>query len=559
MAEIDINLVVKTQKHVKKRDDLDWIKKNFGERFAKRCRAGEMFARILEQKGALSHILEEHFQPTKNLYDDLTQQNAWERFKSYVYEFYDVETEHKQKNDINIRSATDLMSEAGYILYPECKTEADIQSFRHYYYRGDDKKVVYDGGIPERFKGEELCTFNGGRLNTNRVWFAVKKDVDKIKRNDFLVPTRQDDYGTSVISIQFSMGENQMLSIKNRYNHTVNNPDNTFNSNLDYIIPGLTDAFERDYGVKNKNEKYSNFELNGYVNVGGKLYKYNHEINNVYYCENNIIIDNFEVKQLPSHVILTDYFIFDPKEKKVKVYDESILDSFPKSFGEIERIDYNKKEGKITVKVKDGNDVVVLVDSAMRIVSLTNENINLCGGSFLLYNKTLQGLNLPNLEKCGGLFLYENRWLKNLNLPNLKRCESGFLRKNGILEEINLQNLEFCGDNFLESNRNLQVLIMPKLKECGNDFLNSNDMMKELHLENLRKCGRGFLTYNNTLEVVNLENLEESGSGFLFSNTVLKEANLSNFRTCNDIENVLYLHNKREQFLENYYSQQKTL
>ena len=31
---------------------------------------------------------------------------------------------------------------------------------------------------------EELCTFNGGRLNSCRVWFAIKKDVDKIKREE---------------------------------------------------------------------------------------------------------------------------------------------------------------------------------------------------------------------------------------------------------------------------------------------------------------------------------------------------------------------------------------
>ena len=47
-----------------------------------------------------------------------------------------------------------LLEMAGYNLY-ECKTEEDIQSFRKYY-----------------AEGEEICTFNGGRLNKARVFFC---------------------------------------------------------------------------------------------------------------------------------------------------------------------------------------------------------------------------------------------------------------------------------------------------------------------------------------------------------------------------------------------------
>ena len=80
----------------------------------------------------------------------------------------------------------------------ECKTESDIQEFRKYY-----------------APGEELCTFNGGRLNRCHVFFAVKKNVDQITRTNFLNPQRQDEYGTSVISIQFTRGKPNILSIKN--------------------------------------------------------------------------------------------------------------------------------------------------------------------------------------------------------------------------------------------------------------------------------------------------------------------------------------------------------
>ena len=45
------------------------------------------------------------------------------------------------------------------------------------------------------------------------------KDVDKIKRKDFPNPTRQDAYGTSVISIQFSRGSSNWWNRK--CNHTI--------------------------------------------------------------------------------------------------------------------------------------------------------------------------------------------------------------------------------------------------------------------------------------------------------------------------------------------------
>ena len=38
--------------------------------------------------------------------------------------------------------------------------------------------------------------------------------MDEIKREDFTEPMRQDKYGTSVISIQFTRGDINTLSIK---------------------------------------------------------------------------------------------------------------------------------------------------------------------------------------------------------------------------------------------------------------------------------------------------------------------------------------------------------
>ena len=73
--------------------------------------------------------------------------------------------------------------------------------------------------------------------------FAVKKNAEEIKREDFESPKREDEYGTSVMSIQFSKKGRCTVSIKNRYNHTVNNPDATYGNDLDRITFGLKQSF----------------------------------------------------------------------------------------------------------------------------------------------------------------------------------------------------------------------------------------------------------------------------------------------------------------------------
>ena len=84
------------------------------------------------------------------------------------------------------------MDEAGYKLY-RCETYEDILAFKPYYYQKYSEKESIN---------ELLCTFNDAkRIETHYVFFAVKKNVDEIKRENFKKPEREDEYGTSVISI----------------------------------------------------------------------------------------------------------------------------------------------------------------------------------------------------------------------------------------------------------------------------------------------------------------------------------------------------------------------
>lgn len=161
--------------------ELKKIKKIYGERFAHLCR--DMFPAILESEGKLLTILEETFSHNCNsLYESITQNYLEIDFKDLIYSKFDREREEQQQQQAETKTPYEILDEAGYDLY-ECKAERDIQKFRKYY-----------------AKGEVLCTiYNGGRLNTRDCFFAVKKDVDEIKRENFEHPVKKDEYSTSVL------------------------------------------------------------------------------------------------------------------------------------------------------------------------------------------------------------------------------------------------------------------------------------------------------------------------------------------------------------------------
>ena len=91
-----------------------------------------------------------------------------------------------------------------------------------------------------------------------------------MKREDFDKPAREDEYGTSVMGIQFAKTGVSTVSIKNRYNHTVNNPDATYGNNLDKIIPGVNNDETLLYGPE---IKFFSNEID--TNNKFKLEKYN--------------------------------------------------------------------------------------------------------------------------------------------------------------------------------------------------------------------------------------------------------------------------------------------
>lgn len=194
------------------------------------------------------------------------------------------------------------------------------------------------------------------------------------------------------------------MSIKNRYNHTVINPDATFANNLDNIIPGLTKSFEKYYNLKQKN--FNEFEIPNYVRANdGKYYKYNYAINNTYYCPNNIIIENFRPKRLPKEkYILMDYFILDLQDKKIYAYDYRIDDGFDASINSnLSSIDKlvvkNIKEGKEVLISNFGKKIKIILDKDNNITGINSDDLKIINSRFLWYNNKLTTLIAPNLKK----------------------------------------------------------------------------------------------------------------------------------------------------------------
>ena len=486
-------------------DDLKVIRKKYGEKMYHFCR--ESFPTLLEEPGKLSKLLSDNFHESHSLFDDIVANEKESEFKNFIYSLVDVENNNEL---VMIKTPEELMSSAGYVLV-ECYNEGDIQAFRKYY-----------------APGEELCTFKGGRLNRCRVFFAVKKNVSDIKREDFKNPTRQDEYGTSVISIQFTKDGTNTLSIKNRYNHTVNNPDATFSNNLDNIIPGLTESFERHKGIV-QNYKSKSFEIEGYVRANdGRYYKYNYEINNVYYCPDNIIIDHFNVKKYDkSRYLIIDYFIIDLSKdnKSISLYDRYLSDSFCDVIKDINKIEIdNIASGKKITILGDNNECLeIITDKDGKIISLKMDEIYVIGDYFLDWNKSLQELYVPNLTEVGDYFLYCNKFLQKFTVQNLTKVGDGFLSNNTSLQEFIAQNLTKVGNSFLYFNDSLQKLYTPNLTKVGNSFLYDNTTLQELYVPNLTEVGDYFLFRNKSLQELYVPNLTEVGDNFLCFNNTLQE------------------------------------
>ena len=510
--------------------DLKIIKKYYGEKMMHLCRKN--FSTILETPGLLPNILLSTFYPSRYLYEDIVDGYLDDFIQLVISRELSITKKGKVELLDTEKSPKELLDEAGYNFF-ECHKEEEIQEFKKYYQ-----------------KDEELCTFRGGRLAQCYVFFAVSKNIDSIKRKDYPNPRRDDKYGTSIMSIQFTRTKPNTLSIKNRYNHTVNNPDATYSNNLEKIIPGLTKAFEKYYNLVQSNEP-GEFDVPTYIKASDNLfYKYNFEINNTYYCPDNIIIENFKPQKLAKErYILMENYILDLKEKTIKNCFKDSRDSFPDTIKNIKNISVTTNKDTHTKKLEitvDGEDKLIIIElnkyneiisyenplitkigdyflkNNTKLKKLSLDNVVEIGSDFLQYNEELTTLQLPKVKKIRDHFLLDNTKLKNITMANLEEVGKNFCCFNREIKEISFPNLKTIGNNFFADNIKINKIYLPKTEKIGDNFLKCNDDLEELVLPNTLKIGNNFLLFNQKLNKLILKNLEEVGRDFLRSNEILE-------------------------------------
>ncbi len=422
-----------------------------------------------------------------------------------IREIYKTRGESKYHTDKN---PLELLSDAGYDAFV-VKTEEQKNSIKKYF----------------RY-GEALCTFGDATRHENYYMIhAVKRGADKIKPLDN--PERQDEYGTSVISIQIAK-TGGFISIKNRYNHTVANPDNTFDSNPDKIIPGLVNSLKKYFNV-DFNVSHAPMPHN-YRMVNDQLVRYNYEAYNVYVGSNFYASGSTITKINIDYEIMLCFWVLNTKTGQI---------------GQISGIDYSSVctgkylsdafSGKriVVQKSSDGKDSrdvfadgvkIVTVDKG-QIKKLNLPDVTEIENNFFL-DPVLQEINLPNVEKIGDGFLSANEGIKHISLPKVITIGDGFLGGNKGLVAIDMPMVQEIGSRFLSCNESLTSLNAPNLQKIGTSFLRENESLTLINLPKVTKIGYRFFCYNNSLKSIELPNVTEIGEWFLQNNKSLMSMNI---------------------------------
>ena len=482
--------------------DLKIIKKKYGENFSKLCR--ELFPSILENKGELVSIITSLFKENHFLYDDLIIYNMVNSFQKLIMNEYGKKINNVIDTDKN---PYELFKEKGYTL-KECHTNEEILSYKKYY-----------------IKEEELCTFKSDRLRTNIVFFAVKDNALDIKRKSN--PQREDEYGTSVLSLQFTLDTNY-LSIKNRYNHTVNNPDATYQNNLENIAKGLTYSFEKYLGIKQSNINID-FEMPNYVRtVDGKYYRYNVECNNIYYCPDNIVIHNFKEVSFPKEkYILFDGLVLDLTKKTFKCYDNCRYDSSEDFIKYIKKIaiENNSDSKSIYIICEDNIKIYLELNKFNELISVLLEGVERLNDDVFANSFHIKRFSSKDTKVVEDRVLRDAFELEYIYLPKCEIIGNSFALRAENLKTINLPSVKKVDYSFIAYAKNVQSIYMPNLQVVGNSFLYYNEKLKSIFLPSLEKTGYSFMYENNSLEKCDLPKLVKAGSSFMKKNTCLKEFN----------------------------------
>ncbi|MCM1294057.1 MAG: leucine-rich repeat domain-containing protein [Muribaculaceae bacterium] len=476
----------------------------------------------------------------KTIYDIIKKQNG-EGFARVL----------RDKNLLDIPDIAQLVKYAGHSatdaeqLFPylwslkefnEEKTTADSDPFelldRAGYHAFEVHNLEEQNSIKRFFRdNEQLCTFRDPtRYQKNYMIHAVRHEVwrDPYAIQPSKTPKRQDEYGTSVISIQISKSGG-FISIKNRYNHTVEFPDQTFHSNPDEIIPGLSAALKGYFHV----DWTQTIHIpDGFIlkNFGRNILKVDFEVNNRYVGDG--FYANFEIVDIDkSNQVQIDYFIWDNQTKQLQ-NPTGCWDDFPRVFNEFiqgKTVTITGKSPNQTILV-DGKPCIQLQNH--QIVSLDMPGVKVLNGYFLYNNTALTELNMPDLTDTGASFLSRNEKLAKINIPKLESVGDYFLANNTVLTELDFPNLISVGNGFVNRNQIINRVNLPKLQYIKSAFLSQNQALTELDLPMVETVDGNFLDDNQVLRRLNLGQVTELPNYFLRHNTSLQQLNAPKLEKC---------------------------
>ena len=367
--------------------------------------------------------------------------------------------------------------------------------------------------------GEELCTFNDPtRYQNYHIIYAVKKNVDEINRADFSHPKREDAYATSVISIQM-LKQGSFIKITNRYNHQVRYPDNTFNSNPDNIIKGLSNALKEYYHVDFSGKSVAMGY--GFILLGNQIFKINLESENVYFGDDFYIKDGIITELNKDYEIIIDNVILNLKEgicyspifrtpALVSLLNEEFSGAkiSIKKTGTQKSIYANNQE---IVLLRAGELVALfskkatkisnmLFNSHLTIEEVVLENVSQMGSSCFNFCPKLKSLEAPKLRKMGAGCVSDNLEQTHFFAPELESLEPDCLCDIGV-KELYLANVKITKGRTICYLNNLETLVMPNLCEAHlicNKCRNLNDV----EMPNLKKIMG--ISFTNLLRIKSL-------------------------------------------------------
>lgn len=451
---------------------------------------GEKFARILRENVLLDipnlkHILEfagTNIEDAENLVPILRE--IQKKSKEIAEEIKLYQTP---------RDPLDLLDEAGYDAFYA-------------------NNLTQQNSIEKYFEPhEKLCTFNDPeRYKNYYIIHAVKKNVKNIKRGR--QPKREDEYGTSVISIQIAKSGG-FISIKNRYNHTVDNPDATFNNNPDNIIRGLTMALKNKFGVDFMTQ---NAEMpNNYRLVNNQLVRFNYEIDNIYYDAKYYFTGSTITKLNPDYEVMLDSVILDERTGKIRSVHQSteylsqILNS--EISGNKVKTEKNKTTGETIINIIDENKNIKELARTKNgcITSLHLYKTSELDKNFLKRNKTLKALFAPKLKKIeNGCFSF-CQGIRQIYIPELEEMGLDCFSRAYELTELNAPMLKTMKGGCFARCRKIKKLYIPQLEKMGMVCFQQNDELTELVAPKLKKMGNGCFSYNAKLKNLYIPELEE--------------------------------------------------